>query len=154
MVSTNRDFKSLQVLFFAFLIGQLIFMATVTFLLMEEGGETSYIFGENQDLIVAGVYVAGMIFMSRFMDAMWQKQIPTMKRVERPALGHYRSNVILRLAILEGAGLLTIVLALVTRNPNLFLATALGLMAFWLARPTEQEFTDRYDEVLPGTQVQ
>lgn len=123
-------------------------MSTVIFLLAEEGGEASYIFGENQDIIVAGVYVAGMIFMSRFMDAMWVKQIPTMKRVERPALGHYRTNLILRLAILEGAGLLTIVLAMVTRNAMLFLATALGLMAFWLARPTEEEFRERYDEAV------
>ncbi|MEM6771320.1 MAG: hypothetical protein AAF597_12125 [Bacteroidota bacterium] len=151
MVSNNRDFRSLQVLFYAMLIGQLLFMLVVIFLVQNgEMGERSHIFGENEDLIIAGVYVMVMIGLSRFIDGMWKKQIPTVQRVNRSAFGHYRNTVILRLAILEGAGLLTIVLALVTSNPTLFLATALGLMAFWLARPAEEEFTERYDEPLPA----
>ncbi len=148
MVSTNRDFRQLQVLFFAMVIGQLLFMAVVIFLLWEGGLAPSYLLGEYEDLMIAGAYVAGMIFMSRFIDSMWKKQIATMQRLQRSSFGHYRSTVILRLAILEGAGLLTIILAMVTRNPVLFLATALGLMAFWTAQPREQEFTDRYDKTL------
>lgn len=150
MVSSNRDFRQLQVLFFAMVIGQLLFMAVVIFLLWEDGLEPSYLLSRTQDLMIAGAYVAGMIFVSRFIDGMWKKQIATMKRLQRSSFGHYRSTVILRLAILEGAGLLTIILAMVTRNPMLFLATALGLMAFWTAQPKEAEFTERYDETLPN----
>ena len=149
MVSNNRDFRQLQVLFYAMLIGQLIFMAVITYLLWEDGGEPAYLLGENRDLMAAGAYMAAVIFIARFIDGMWKKQIATMQRLERPGFGHYRSTVILRLAILEGAGLLTVILAFTTRNPILLLATALGLMAFWSARPTEEEFTQRYDEPLP-----
>ena len=153
MVSTNREFRQLQVLFFAMLIGQLIFMAVITYLLWEDGGEPAYLLGESRDVMAAGAYMAAVIFIARFIDGMWKKQIATMQRLERPSFGHYRSTVILRLAILEGAGLLTVILAFTTRNPILLLATALGLMAFWSARPTEEEFQERYDETLPGTRV-
>lgn len=144
MVSSEPDFRSLQVLFYAFLTGLLIFMFVIIFLILEAPGVEQYLLGPGKDLLLTGLYALTTIAISRFIDRMRQRQIPAMQRVAHPDFAHYRSTVILRLALLEGAGLLTILLAFVTRNLQLFTVTALVLMAFWLARPREEEFRERY----------
>lgn len=146
MESNNAgQFNALKIIFFALLAGMFLFALITTYLISQNESGPSFFLGPDSDLLALGGYVLAMIFFSRFIDGMWKKQIPTVLRVQRPAFDHYRTNVIIRLAILEGAGLLTIVLALVTNNSLLFLATALVGMAFWLARPSEEEFTERYD---------
>lgn len=145
MESNNNDFKALNIIFFALLAGQLLFAIVVVYLNGQQEAETSYLLGPETDPMAVGAYVLAMVFFSRFIDSMWKKQISTVLRVQRPAFAHYRTNVIIRLAILEGASLLTIVFAMVTNNSTLFLCTAFVLAAFWMARPTVEEFTERYD---------
>lgn len=147
MESNNTgQFITLRIIFYALLAGMFLFALVTTYLISQNDSGPSYFLGPESDLFALGGYVLAMIFLSRFIDGMWKKQVPTVLRVQRPAFNHYRTNVIIRLAILEGAGFLTIVLALVTNNSLLFLATALVGMAFWLARPSVEEFTERYDQ--------
>lgn len=144
MESNKQDINSIKVLFFALLAGQLLFAAVVIFLLKDTESGPNYMLGPDLDLYAFGAYALAMIFLSRFIDGMWVKQIPTVKRVQRSETGHYRTNVIIRLAILEGAGLFSIVLTMVTINVYLFIVTAVLLAAFWFAQPTEEEFAERY----------
>ena len=148
MASSKPDLSGVRLIFYALLAGQLLFAAVVIFLLSQQEEEARYLLGPGMDLPVIAAYALAMVFLSRFIDGMWKKQIPNVLRFKRPALGHYRNNVIVRLAILEGAGLLTIVMAFVTRNPQLLIATLFVLGAFWLARPREEEMRERY-----GSQV-
>lgn len=150
MESSKTDFNTLRILFFSLLAGMMFFGLVVTYLLSIDESGPSYLLGPDSDLIAVGAYVLIMIGFSRFIDTMWKRQISTVLRVQRPAFTHYRTNVIIRLAILEGAGLLTIVFVLITNNPLLFVATALVLMALWLAKPTEEEFRERYDTTVTG----
>ena len=137
----------MRIIFFALLAGVLLFCAVTVFLITRDGGEVQTLLGSTtNDLLAMGGYVLAMIFLSRFIDGMWQKQIPTVLKVGRSPLSHYRSNVIIRLALLEGGALLTVVMALVTRNPQLLIATALAVGAMWLAQPKEEEFLERYDQ--------
>lgn len=147
MGSNSADFKTLNIIFFALLAGQLLFAAVVVYLVGGQRADAEYLLGPQTDLMAVTAYVLAMVFVSRFIDSMWQRQIATVLRVRRPAFAHYRTNVIVRLAILEGASLLTIVFALVTRNMTLLIATAFVLAAFWMARPTVEEFNERYDAV-------
>lgn len=147
MESNKENFKSLNIIFYALMAGLLFYAAIVAFLIFTDKQETMSFFGSpTNDLLAVGGYMLAMVFFSRFIDGMWQKQIPTVLKVERSPMAHYRSNVIIRLALIEGGGLFSVTFALITQNPQLLLITFLAIGAMWLARPTEEELLERYDE--------
>lgn len=149
MELSKENFRALGIIFYALLAGMLLYAAITVFLISSREYPPEPLLGTPMnDLLCMGGYVMAMIFFARFIDGMWQKQIPTVLRMKRSGLAHYRANVIIRLAIIEGGGLFSVTFALLSGNLALLLVTLLAAGAMWLVRPTEEEFLERYDETL------
>jgi hypothetical protein len=144
MVSTKEYFNHLNILCYAMLAGQILFALIARFVLLTPDATPQYIIGPQEDLYGLVAYMLAMVFLSRFMDHSRMKSAATLKKLDGDTFTHYRSTVILRLAILEGAALFIIVLAIVTYNALMLWLTGPMLLAFFLARPTAEEFDRRY----------
>ena len=145
MESTRtEDFQQLRIVTFALMVGLTLFAAVVTYLITSDSqmGSEAIISPQGDVLLVAGFGLL-CLTMSRFLSARLLKQTTPEKRKEYlTAIGFYRAALIVRLALLEGAGLLASVFALVTGNLNLLLVTVFLLAMMWLARPSETEFVE------------
>ena len=139
------DFRGLTIIFFAMLAGQLLFAAVTYFLISTEGGLGEAGFLEGNAVNYLGLYIVLMIAGAYYLDR--NRASNAAKRSYndyRQAITSYRTSVILRSAIVEAAVLLTIVVALLTGNLTVLLIALLGSAAFFLFRPSEDQFTERY----------
>ncbi|MBC6996367.1 hypothetical protein QWY85_20130 [Neolewinella lacunae] len=144
MELNKDDFQALNVIFLALVTGQVLFAGVVYYLLQDPEAVPDYILGPNQDLYLVLAYGLATVFASRFLDQMRVKSIPTLQNIAGDAFAHYRSSVILRLAVLEGGTLLVITMALITHNGQLLFLVLPLLFAFYLAKPSAEEFAARY----------
>jgi len=145
---TDEEFRKLDIIFYALIMGQLLFAIVVVYLIFSGPlvmQQAAPLLGEQTDLMLVAAYALGMIFMSRFMNSTRSKSISAARKSGLNLFGHYRSTVIIRLALLEGAALFIIVLTLVTANPQLLLLLLPLWYAFYISRPSKEEFREAYD---------
>jgi hypothetical protein len=107
-----------------------------------QAGSEAIISPQGDILLVAGFGLL-CLTMSRFLSGKLLGGVTHEERQDYPtAIGRYRTALILRLALLEGPGLLACVFALVTGNLNLLFVTVFMVAMMWLARPSETEFAE------------
>jgi hypothetical protein len=145
MESTKTaDFRALAIIAFSLMMGLALFAAVVTYLITSgsQVGSEAIISPQLDILLVAGFGLM-CLTMSRFLSSKILQDTPRVERQDYPnAIGRYRAALIVRLALLEGPGLLACVFALVTGNLNILLITIFMLAMMWLARPSETEFAE------------
>lgn len=131
-------FQQLRLIFLALLGGQLLFCGVVYFLLQEASPAPG--FDNFQFFIPAFLLVCtGLAFWinNRRLEQGRELKDPV-ARAE-----NYRSTVILRLALIEGANLFAIIAALISENSSLLLNFAVGLLVFIWFRPREEELESK-----------
>lgn len=138
------DFKSLNVLAYALMGGLLAFTCVVYFLNTSgEGVGSGAIINPTTDLLLVGGFGLMCLTMSRIVSGKLLQNYPQAKRQSyQSAINGYRSGIIIRLAMLEGAGLMACIFALITGNLNLLLIASFMLMMMWLGKPSETEFAE------------
>lgn len=140
----SADFQPLRIVAFALMAGLALFAAVVTYLITSgsQVGSEAIISPQADILLVAGFGLL-CLTMSRFLSGRILENTSREQRQDYPtAIGTYRTALILRLALLEGPGLLACVFALVTGNTTLLLVTLFMLAMMWVARPSETEFAE------------
>ena len=152
MVSSNpgddRAWRSLEVIFYALLLGQFIFGLVVLFLINgNQAPMLDTLFGPGQDELLLGLYALAMVAGGLFLDQFRTRNIPRAVVGDRAtALPHYRVSVILRMAVLEAGVFMLLVTALLTGNLNLLAIAAALMGVFYLKfRPTREQFRQRYN---------
>lgn len=138
------DFQALNTVAFALMTGLALFSAVV-FYLISSGSQhgAAAIFSPSMDLLLVGGFGLMCLTMSRIVSGKLLEGFPEEKRKDdQTAMGGYRSGIIVRLALLEGAGLMACVFALVTGNLNLLLITLFMVGMMWVGRPSETEFAE------------
>lgn len=142
----NNDFQALSIIAFSLILGLALFAGVVYYLISTSGVAPAPLVGEQIDLPLVGGFALVCVFMSRFISNKLIDQVSQERRREfSSAFSHYRSAIIVRLALLEGPGLLACVFAMLTNNYTLLLITLFMLAMMWLSRPTETEFRERFD---------
>lgn len=145
MESSNaQDLKPLTIIAYAMMAGTALF-ALVAFYLNSSGNgpELDAILSPTTDLLLVCGLSLMCLIMSRVVSGKLLNGFPHEKRADdQSALSGYRSGIITRLALLEGAGLFACVFALLTGNLNLLLITGFMLVMMWQGRPTETEFAE------------
>lgn len=152
MVSSNRirslreGWRSIRVIFYAMLLGQVIFTLVVAYLSQIDVAPVPVLFGAGQDVVILGAYAGAMIAGAYFMDQFRTRHIPAaVLRQEVPAVRHYWTTVVIRLAILEAAVMLLLVTAMLTGNLSILLIATLTTAVFYgLFRPRLDQFAERY----------
>lgn len=126
--TVGEYFRQLQILFFAMLVGQILFALISYFVLKPE-------LTADQDMANLMLYLVpamaiGAIIGSRLL---FNQQIAAISSSTSlgEKLSQYRAASILRYALLEGAGLFALVSYLITGN-IIFIGIALGVILFFL----------------------
>ncbi|NJB86224.1 hypothetical protein GGR26_001992 [Lewinella marina] len=141
-MESNRWFPKLQTIFYAMLMGQLVFAIIVWFLI--RGEEPRFFMDGETDLYIVAGYAVCMVGGAWFIDQFRQRSIKRLPRVMERAASSYRATVLIRLAIIESATLLLTVIALLTYNFEPLALVVLMLAVFYWFRPTVEEFAERY----------
>ena len=144
----NANWRSLTVIFYSLLAGQLLFAAVIYFLVVVERTEMlDTLFGPDNDFTYLALYGVAMLTGAYFMDQTRSKNIPaTATGNPTAALNHYRVTIILRSAIWEAGTIMVLVCALLLGNVQiLWLALGLSALGAVLFRPRREEFRQRYD---------
>lgn len=136
-------FKNTQILFYALVGGQLLFMVVVMWLLKLYPGMVFIETGNHWIILAFSVSIVG-ILGSHLVDSYLRRQ-PVKRDQLLFILNHYRNRVVMRSAILEGANLLNIVLFFGSGGSIWYFMLYVVLMGmFLLKRPGEQEIMRQY----------
>lgn len=145
--SPRELFRQTRILFLAMLAGMMLFLGVTLFLLYAEDGPLNYSHegsGSTLELLLPAFFLfasfaGGLILYKNRIEGMKRKESTLTEKVTA-----YRNASILRWALMEGAILLCIVLALVGFGKLLLLVAALGLGVFLTARPDPKAFAREF----------
>jgi hypothetical protein len=138
-------FRKAALLFYALLIGQLVFGAVVYYLLATTVGREYEDFTELLPSYTPYLVVAGTAFLALFLNQLRRNQGRGLTSQVGSKILHYRTTVLLRSAILEAGNILVLTFILLTFERDFWLAFALGIALFLLARPRRAEFLTIYE---------
>ncbi len=142
MVSSNRWFPQLQIIFYAVLLAQLVFAIVVWFLI--RGQPARYFLDAQSDVWIVAGYAVCMVGGAWFIDQFRARTVAKQKNIRARAPSSYRATVFIRLAIIESATFLLTMIALLTYNFEPLALVVLMLGVFWWLRPRVEEFVERY----------
>ncbi len=135
-------FTQLRVLYLALLAGQLLFLGVILYLNGLPDGLGSL--STDDPLLLVGVTVTFMAIFTAFgMDEYRKKQGTRLSHMEEKS-AHYRTSLIIRSALTEGAGLFALALALATQKGFLYALFTATFTAFLYFRPSAEEFIRHY----------
>ena len=140
MTQQPTTFKTVQILFYALLGGQLFFGLVIFFLMKNDLADRSV---ESPYHIIIPMAVVLGIAASRMI---WQKQkggIP-LKASAKEKIEHYRRALVMRAAIAEGANLIALLFTFSFATIPYLLWFGLGIATFALLRPTLDGFSQEY----------
>lgn len=141
-MASNRWFLQLQTVFYAVLLGQIVFAVVVWFLV--RGHPVRYFMSSEADLLLLAGYAICMVGGAWFIDQFRARTVTKQRGIKERAASSYRATVYVRLAIITSATFLLTMIALLTYNfePLGLVVLMLGVL-YWF-RPTAREFGERY----------
>ncbi len=137
-----NPYQRIEIFFYSLAAGQILF-AAITYFFFLDSGEKSDI---PQLLYVVPVALIACMGAAYFMNNKLRETAPDQKE-EAAKLSHYKSRVILRGALMEGANLLAIVAALITGDVTFFFLFLIGFSVFFYFRPSRYELEQDYQLV-------
>jgi hypothetical protein len=137
--SINKDFfKSINIIYFALLGGQIMFLAVV-FIIAKDVIMTKELKAmSNLFIIVVPVFAFGGLAAGRFMFRNMLNKVDKKESLYEK-LKKYRTALILKFALHEGPVLFSIVFYLLTQNQFFLGIAAILIMFFLFIRPTKEK---------------
>lgn len=141
-MNTHEILRQIYILFYSLLAGQVLFCAMILFAILDpatrQSGWPAAPFGTFVPVVIAVMIpIALTISRKRLASGAAEPDLAA-------KLNHYRSVVILRSALLEGANLFCLVIFLLENNLTYLYFFAAGLLVFFYLRPSEDEFSQHY----------
>lgn len=139
----KTTFKQINVLYLALLAGQVMFAVTVLYVggIPKSLGKLSF----DDPMLLFGVAVMFFSLIAAYGINEKRKTDGAQLSDFQEKLDHYRSVVIVRCALTEGANLMALVFAMLTNQGFFFVLFAVGLLAFLYFRPSIPEFSRSYN---------
>ena len=141
MENTNQFFKTLNILHLAMMAGLVFFLAIVTYMHQSTQIEKIIEVDEMLLVVIALIFTFTQFFLGTIL---FNKKLQGihMNDALDDKLSAYRSDFIIRLALLEGAGFLAVVLYMLSAS-YFFLGIGLALLlAMILVRPVRSKIAD------------
>jgi hypothetical protein len=136
-------FKTLDVLFFAFLSGQIIYFIVGLFII--QSGELKGFGGLNTIfMFITPVVVLSCIFASRFI---YNKQVTEFDKslpLENK-MASFRTANIIKLALLEGANIITVSIMIITANYFFAVLFVAVIVLVFFNKPSIEKFILEYE---------
>ena len=141
-VSTQNDFKANYILYYALIAGQVLLVLVISYLMMDS--EITFNWDiSNPFHLIAPILMLSCISMSSLLFTKKMEEAKSLTGLSSK-LEHYRSAIILRSALLEGANLICIIFYFLEQNYFFLVLFFIGLGAFLLIRPSEEMFREKY----------
>ncbi len=144
MQTPSPYLKSLKVLHFALLVGQLLFAAIVAFLLFVKGAKSTGLSDYPNEILIASIAVGVILFFAS--NAVFRKRIEPLRESAMSVdekLERYRAASIVRWAMLEFPTLLSIILLFLSGNNQLLIVVVLMILLFISVRPQVQKISEQ-----------
>lgn len=137
--TSKQYFQSLLIIYFALLAGQLMFAVIAYFISSSNGGlgETDADFVQIGQIMVAVLAVTNLIISTQISKALVSKAKD--KNTLKEKLAGYRSALIVKYALLEGASMFASVFLLLTGEIFFFIVAVLIIGVFLLYRPSKEK---------------
>jgi hypothetical protein len=139
----EKFFTTINILFFALLSGQTIYFFIGLFLI--QSGNVKEVPGLNSIfMFITPVIVLSSFLASRFI---YTKQVTDFDKSSslEIKLVSYRTNNIIRFALLEGANIFNITIMIITVNYFFAALFIIIIVLFFLDRPTKEKFIVDYE---------
>lgn len=138
----KANFKINYILFSALLIGLILFalLAYFGFAKNMDKADKSL---QNILMYAVPIFVIVEIFLSRFMYSKFVKQLPDNASLFEK-LSKYRTAKIISWALLEGAGLFTIVAFILTKTDFFLIIFIVDIIALIFSKPSIDQFTNDF----------
>jgi len=139
----EKFFATINILFFAFLSGQTIYFFVGLYLI--QSGKIEGIPGLNTIfMFITPVVILSSILASKFI---YSNQVASFDRTSslENKLVSYRTNNIVKLALLEGANIFNISVMIITANYFFAVLFIIIIALFFLNRPTKDKFIMDYE---------
>lgn len=140
---TDNLFKGNYIIYYALVAGQILIALVLSFLMIDSEIAFDWDMG-NPFYLIAPTLMLGAISMSSFLFTKKMQEAKLIKRDLIYKLEHYRTAIILRSAMLEGANLICIVFYYLEQNYFFLFLFFIGLGAFLLVRPSEETVREKY----------
>lgn len=141
MSKIKEDFKAIQILHLAMLVGVIAIASILSFLnmpLTAPSVDLSDIF-----TIISIVMTFGAIGVGTVLKGRSQQAASEIKTLEE-ALEHYRMDIIQRTALLEGAALISVIFMFISSNTFFLLPAALCIFLMITIRPSIEDLESTY----------
>lgn len=135
-------FRQTNILYYALLLGQILFCLVAVFALdsaqPRQSGWPGEPFGMIVPIMMVGLFgVAFLLNNKRLAIGAGEPDLDA-------KVAHYRTTVIIRSALVEGANLLSVVCFLLENNTTFLIFFACGMLVFLYFRPSVNEFMQHY----------
>jgi hypothetical protein len=139
----TSNFQQIKLLYLSLLVAQLIFAVVI---LMTTGIPRHFGKLAPDDLyLLLGILLSfGSIFTANWINHQRKGLVNRMDALPEKLM-HYRSLVIIRSALVEGANIMTLTFALLTGQGFFYIIFVAGFLAFLYFRPSKREFSEDYD---------
>ena len=140
--NTKDNFKIIHIIYFAILAGLIVFAVMAYFIISQSVDQP------NENLLnifmfLIPAFVIVMIFLSRFMYNKISQQVNGASSLFEK-IGKYRTAKIVSWALLEGAGLFSIVAFIITHSDFFLIVLFVIVGAFILSKPSIEEFLNDF----------
>ncbi|MFM9952230.1 MAG: hypothetical protein ACKV1O_30140 [Saprospiraceae bacterium] len=140
----NSFFKQLSTIFYALAAGQLLFCAVAVFLRKQGTAAFDEASIENSTLTMVTPFLALAAFTAAwFVHKMRASQGMGRKNLSEKTM-HYRTTVLLRSAMIEGANIILLVAYLLSGRPIHLAWFVAGMLLFFYFRPSPANFVRDY----------
>lgn len=141
-MNAKELFYQINILYYALLAGQILFCIIILFALLDpetrQSGWPEAPFGLIVPILLASIIpIVFFINNRQLSQATDQKDLPA-------KAAHYRTLVLLRSALIEGANLFCLVALLLENNSTFLIFFGAGLLLFLYFRPSVNEFLQHY----------
>ena len=138
MATKSPIFNQLNIIFLSMLAGQVLLLGIIHFVVGVSPDQDDSMIIIIPVILASAMVGAYMIYQNR------KGQAAELETLEEK-VAHYRSSAMLRLALMEGAVLLSIIAYFLEGNTMYLSYIAVGIMTFGYYRPSEAEFEKDYE---------
>jgi len=141
-VTSANEFKGNYILYYSLLAGQVLIALVISYLIIDTEKNFTWDMS-NPFHLVAPILMLSAVSMSSLLFTNKMEEAKNIKGLYGK-LEHYRSSIILRSALLEGANLVCVIFFFLEQNYFFLLLFFLGFCVFLLVRPSEDSFREKY----------
>ncbi len=151
----KQSFKKLSTIFNILLLVQLAFCAAALFFIHDDTLPKAIVVRNNSDILNAQQYISthGILVLVFLLSAVGVAYLIDSQRKAQGAIlqglmekaEHYRQTSIIRLALIEAANILAVIVAIKENNLIYLGFVAVGLLLFLRFRPSMKRFAKGYE---------